>query len=244
MGPWGLHYERTQTWWEMSTGWHTYLTRCQYLLRQGRFMADLLYLRPQVPDLGYYDPSPGVPAGYKYDDISAGALQQRVRVQDGRLTLPDGLQYRVLVLPANDHLMTPELVRHLETLVRAGAILYGPPPTASPSLPARKLASRYTDSPLTASRMWPSSERAACGSKTTGTRWVATLRAPRRRRVRCAALRPTASPMPWSPSTRPAPASAGIATSRCSAMWSRCLSCRPAACAFAAAPAKPGVARP
>ncbi|HEX7652087.1 MAG TPA: glycosyl hydrolase, partial [Verrucomicrobiae bacterium] len=134
MGPWGLHYERTQTWWEMSTGWHTYLTRCQYLLRQGRFMADLLYLRPQVPDLGYYDPSPGVPAGYKYDDISAGALQQRVRVQDGRLTLPDGLQYRVLVLPANDHLMTPELVRHLETLVRAGAILYGPPPTASPSL--------------------------------------------------------------------------------------------------------------
>ena len=31
------------------------------------------------------------------------------------------------------------------------------------------------------------------GSKTTGTSWVATFRAPRRRRVRWAAVRPTAS---------------------------------------------------
>jgi hypothetical protein len=22
MGPWGLHYERTQTWWEQSRAWH------------------------------------------------------------------------------------------------------------------------------------------------------------------------------------------------------------------------------
>ena len=31
MGPWGLHYERTQTWWEQSRAWHEYLARCQYL---------------------------------------------------------------------------------------------------------------------------------------------------------------------------------------------------------------------
>ena len=41
MGPWGLHYERTNTWWEMSTAWHQYLARCQYLLRQGHFVADV-----------------------------------------------------------------------------------------------------------------------------------------------------------------------------------------------------------
>ncbi|HID23039.1 MAG TPA: glycosyl hydrolase family 43, partial [Planctomycetaceae bacterium] len=29
MGPWGLHYERTQTWWEHSQAWHEYLARCQ-----------------------------------------------------------------------------------------------------------------------------------------------------------------------------------------------------------------------
>ena len=44
MGPWGLHYERTQTWWEQSRAWHEYLARCQYLLRQGLFVADICYL--------------------------------------------------------------------------------------------------------------------------------------------------------------------------------------------------------
>jgi hypothetical protein len=40
MGPWGLHYERTETWWEQSKPWHEYLARCQYLLQQGLFVAD------------------------------------------------------------------------------------------------------------------------------------------------------------------------------------------------------------
>ena len=74
MGPWGLHYERTQTWWEMSGAWHEYLSRCQYMLRQGRFIADLCYLRPQLPDQTYFTPAPDVPAGYKFDECSAEAL--------------------------------------------------------------------------------------------------------------------------------------------------------------------------
>ncbi len=47
MGPWGLHYERTQTWWEQSRAWHEYLARCQYLLQQGLFVADICYLQPE-----------------------------------------------------------------------------------------------------------------------------------------------------------------------------------------------------
>ncbi|MDR3229172.1 MAG: hypothetical protein LBT53_07160, partial [Puniceicoccales bacterium] len=44
---WGSHYERTQTWWEKSVPWHQYLTRCQYLLKQGKFVADIAYLEPE-----------------------------------------------------------------------------------------------------------------------------------------------------------------------------------------------------
>ncbi|MDB6018176.1 MAG: Alpha-L-arabinofuranosidase precursor [Pedosphaera sp.] len=29
MGAWGLHYERTQTWWEQTKPWHEYVARCQ-----------------------------------------------------------------------------------------------------------------------------------------------------------------------------------------------------------------------
>jgi len=51
MGPYGLHYERTQTWWEQSKAWHEYLARCQYLLQQGRFVADVLYLQNEGAQL-------------------------------------------------------------------------------------------------------------------------------------------------------------------------------------------------
>ena len=116
MGPWGLHYERTQTWWEMSGAWHEYLARCQFLLRQGKFVADLLYLRPELPNQTYFKPNPPPPAGYRFDEISAEALIQRVTVKDGKLVLPDGMSYRVLVLPPAKT-MTPALAGKIRKLV-------------------------------------------------------------------------------------------------------------------------------
>jgi hypothetical protein len=134
MGPWGLHYERTQTWWEMSGAWHEYLSRCQFMLRQGWFVADLCYLRPQVPDQTAFTPSPAAPVGYKYDECSAEALIARMSVKDGRLMLPDGMIYRLLVLPEHNTSMTPALVQKIKQLIQAGATVLGPRPTASPSL--------------------------------------------------------------------------------------------------------------
>ena len=135
MGPWGLHYERTQTWWELSSAWHEYLSRCQYLLRQGKFTADVLYLRPEVPNQTYYTPDLPPPAGYRFDEISAEALQQRVSVQAGKLVLPDGMSYRVLVLPPVKT-MTPALLAKIQELTRAGAtvVASGARPQTSPSL--------------------------------------------------------------------------------------------------------------
>jgi hypothetical protein len=135
MGPWGLHYERTQTWWEMSAPWHQYLARCQFLLRQGKFVADLLYLRPETPDQTYFNPVPPPPAGYRFDEISAEALMRRVSVKNGKLVLPDGMHYRLLVLP-DAKTMTPALARKILELARDGAAVMatGPRPAASPSL--------------------------------------------------------------------------------------------------------------
>ena len=135
MGPWGLHYERTQTWWEMSSAWHEYLSRCQFLLRQGKFVADLCYLRPELPNQTYFTPAPAPSAGYKYDECSAEALMDRMKVKDGRLVLPDGMSYRLLVLPAAQT-MTPALALKLHQLAAAGATILanGPGPQTSPSL--------------------------------------------------------------------------------------------------------------
>jgi hypothetical protein len=54
-------------------------------------------------------------------------------VKDGRLVLPDGMSYRLLVLPAGQT-MTPGILEKIKELVSAGAIALGAPPAQSPSL--------------------------------------------------------------------------------------------------------------
>ena len=69
MGPWGLHYERTQTWWEQSKAWHEYLARCQFLLQQGLFVADICFLGPEGSPQRFKSPvkSGHERPGYNFD---------------------------------------------------------------------------------------------------------------------------------------------------------------------------------
>ncbi len=131
MGPWGLHYERTETWWEQSKPWHEYLSRCQSLLRQGHYVADLCYLAPEGSPREFNLPT--LPPGYSADSCSAEVVLSRMTVKNGRLTLPGGMSYRVLVLP-EARTMTPALLAKIAALVQAGATVVGPPPVRSPSL--------------------------------------------------------------------------------------------------------------
>ena len=86
--------------------------------------------------------------GYDYDVITEEALLTRLSVKEGRLALPDGMSYRVMVLPERTSISLPVL-RKLNELARAGAIVIGPKPFETEGLegyPAcddevRKLAS-------------------------------------------------------------------------------------------------------
>jgi hypothetical protein len=130
MGPWGLHYERTETWWNMIQPWHEYLARCHYLLRQGKFYADICYLQPESAPQSYRGHELH---GYDFDVCSAEVVLTRMKVKDGRLVLPDGMNYGVLALP-NTTEMTPKLLRKIKELADAGAKIVGKPPVKSPSL--------------------------------------------------------------------------------------------------------------
>lgn len=136
MGPWGTHLERTLTWWNEGAAWLQYVARCQHLLQSGRFVADLCYFEGEgAPnDLpGRRGLRPELPAGYDYDGCDTQALLTRMSVRDGQLVLPDGMRYRVLVLPESPF-MTPVVLRKIRDLVRAGATVVGPRPVKSPSL--------------------------------------------------------------------------------------------------------------
>jgi hypothetical protein len=138
MGPWGLHYERTNTWWEQSKPWHEYLARCQHMLRQGLFVADICYLQQEGAPRSFGPPmartgNPPDRPGYNFDGCSPDVVLNRMAVKDGRIVLPDGMSYGVLVLP-EARTMTPRLLGKVAELVVAGATVVGPRPEKSPSL--------------------------------------------------------------------------------------------------------------
>jgi hypothetical protein len=135
-GPFGLHYERTNTWWEQSRAWHSYLARCQALLQRGRFVADIACLgsegSPQIfPTRQSMQPS--IPPGYDFDCVPPEVILERATVKGGCIVLESGMSYRVLVLPPGGA-MTPRLAGKIRDLVAAGATVVGPAPTHSPSL--------------------------------------------------------------------------------------------------------------
>jgi alpha-L-rhamnosidase len=137
LGDAGMRYQWTTTWFGESGGWVAYLSRCQHVLRQGLFHADVLYyLGEDVPLrlwAGALEPAPA--AGLDFDACSADALLSRVAAKDGRLVLPDGMRYRLLVLSQGGRAMTPQVLGKLKDLVEAGATVVGPrPPSVSPSL--------------------------------------------------------------------------------------------------------------
>lgn len=127
MGPWGLHYERTQTWWEQSVAWHQYLTRCQYLLQQGLFVADICYLAPEATPQTWIAPHKRDSAKYNFDGCPPEVVLKRMSVKDGRIMLPDGMNYKLLVLSSSET-MTPKLLKKIKELVEAGATIVGAPP--------------------------------------------------------------------------------------------------------------------
>ena len=55
-------------------------------------------------------------------------------VRDGRLVLPSGMSYRMLILSPSERSMSPALLRRLGKLVEQGLTLVGPPLQASLSL--------------------------------------------------------------------------------------------------------------
>ncbi len=132
----GTHFDRNITWWEQARAFFQYLARCQYLLQQGNFVADALYFYGEgvtkfVPSKQYLHPA--LPSGYDFDAVDAEVLLRDLSVQNGRLVLPSGMSYRVLVLP-EDGVMSPEALRKIRDLVATGGLVVGRRPQKAPGL--------------------------------------------------------------------------------------------------------------
>ena len=153
----GEHLNVNTTWWDMATPFMDYISRCSYMLRQGLFVGDAcLYYGDQAPNLvpsKRIDPNikqifddtqclhcgqpkpvnPGDMTGYDFDYMNAEIITGDLNVENGKLVLPSGQSYRVLLLPDRADISL-EVLQRLERLVFEGAVIIGRKPERTTSL--------------------------------------------------------------------------------------------------------------
>jgi len=132
----GTHFNPNITWWEYAGAFLNYIHRCQFLVQQGTFVADVLYYQgdhvPNLVRLKEADPANVLP-GYDYDVVNEEVLLGGASVVDGRVCLDSGMQYRILVLP--DHkVLSLAALKKVKQLVSDGAIVFGEKPVKTVSL--------------------------------------------------------------------------------------------------------------
>ncbi len=128
-----VEFNRKNTWFYQMKPFITYLRRCMYILQQGQDVSDIAYFigedTPKMTGIC----QPALPYGYNFDFINADVIRNKLSVKNGRLVLPHGTSYKLLVIPPQVS-MTPETIKKLKILVDAGANILGPRPIKSPSL--------------------------------------------------------------------------------------------------------------
>ncbi|MGJ8693559.1 MAG: glycosyl hydrolase [Thalassotalea sp.] len=132
MAGWGSNIDRNQTWWRSgaANAWFEYIARGSFVLRQGYPVSDVLvFIGEGAPNsiLERKDLN-NMPLAINYDNVNDDVILNRLTVKNGRLTLPEGTNYKALVLK-NHHKMTLPLLRKLSEFSKQGVQIVGDKPT-------------------------------------------------------------------------------------------------------------------
>jgi len=162
----GTHVNPQVTWWDLSAPFMNYMNRIQTVVQRGTFVADVLYYYgDHVPNIAVHKGfnRAGALPGYDFDVTNEEVLLQ-LKVVAGKVVVPSGLSYRVLVLP--DHkVLSLAVLEKVQTLLKRGATVLGPKPERLVSLVGGTSAQRKFH--RLADTLWGSNPPAA-GQKAVG----------------------------------------------------------------------------
>ena len=131
----GTHMNRHVTWWNQCDPFVAYMNRCQYMLAQGLYGADVLaYYGSASPNFVYLESDIDVPRGHAWDMCNTEVLLSRATARNGRVYLPDGMNYALLYLKPDISFMSLPVLRKIEQMVENGIVLVGNPPERAAGL--------------------------------------------------------------------------------------------------------------
>lgn len=146
----GTHLNPNVTWFPLAGPFLQYLGRCQWMLRQGHFVADVAVYVGDRPYVGWNSPTGKwdqkttwsqqatlkLPKGYSYDLLNTEVLLDRLAAKEGNLVLPDGMRYRLLAVDLDEETVEPAAIGKLLELAKAGVpvVLGQRRPTKAPGL--------------------------------------------------------------------------------------------------------------
>jgi hypothetical protein len=130
LGKWGQWFDRHQTWADQAKAWTDYLSRTCDLLQQGRFVADIAYYYGEDNNTTglFLKKGPAIAYGYNYDYFNPTVLLELAKAENGKITVPTGMTYNVLMLDANVKHMSIEVLRKIKEFADAGIVICGEKP--------------------------------------------------------------------------------------------------------------------
>ncbi|WP_448245470.1 glycosyl hydrolase [Thalassotalea agariperforans] len=130
MEAWGAHIDATQPWFSTAgKAWFDYLSRGQYLLRQGQPVSDIAWYIGEAAPTGCPDrrlrESKHIPTYVNYDCLNTEKLNELV-YQNGRYQLNHGVNYKILMLKNHDTLSLAT-VEKIHQFAKQGGVIIGEP---------------------------------------------------------------------------------------------------------------------
>jgi hypothetical protein len=146
LGTYGSRFDNRNTWWPFARPWHQYLSRCFYLLQQGKFVGDVLYyVGEEAPlrseRLRRDTIMPTLSQGYDYAFCNTEILGQ-LKWRNGHLKTDKGSSFRVLVLPESPW-MSIDVLRKIRRLLDQGAVVVGSKPESLPGKVSKPALKRF-----------------------------------------------------------------------------------------------------
>ena len=169
----GTHFNTNNFVFDKSDDFLKYINRSHFLLQQGLFAADVLEFYgenvPNFTQMKWANTAKSLP-GYDNDVTSEEVVLNRVSVKDGVIWLPDGMNYKLLVLPNRPSISEAVLRKLAVWVIEDGLTVIGPKPTRITGLAGGHSGTAQADADVRAmaDRLWGNAPVAESGIRNVG----------------------------------------------------------------------------